>query len=461
MILTANFSAREEQNKPTYVILAAGRGSRLWPITEDIPKAMVRVLKKPLLEWIIEGVLPHASKIVVVVGYKRGVVENYFSLKPYASKLVFCEQKEQLGTGHALACVEEFVGEWFVTLNGDNFFDPKVFDLIAREAASQKPFSVVKKIEDVHEYGVVLEKNGVIAEIIEKPAEGGVGLVNTNTFFLPKKFFEYLRRLPLSERREYELTAAINDFVKAESVRLVEFDGYWNDIGFFWNYLQVNSFALSHLASDSREGIVEDGVVVKGKLVLGKGSVIRAPSRIEGPVFIGENSVIGPNAFLRAGATIEDHCHVGSSEVKNSILMSYSNAPHYSYVGDSVLCEDVNLGAGTTTANLRFNDANIPVFDQKSGKKIDSKCRKLGCVIGAGTRVGINASLNCGIAIGKKCRIYPHTFVASNLPDEASYTGEASAFGELGKPGKSSESREGKTGEASESRELSKSSKSN
>ncbi len=392
----------EEQNKPTYVILAAGRGSRLWPITEDIPKAMVRILKKPLLEWIIEGVLPHAKKIVVVVGYKRGVVENYFSLKPYAGKLVFCEQKEQAGTAHALACAEGEVSDWFVTLNGDNFFHPRVFDEIAENSRFQKAFSIVKRVQDVHEYGVVLEKNGVIAEIIEKPVEQGSGLINTNTFFLPKKFFEYLRRLPRSERGEYELTAAINEFVKSESVRLIEFDGYWNDVGFFWNYLQVNSFALESLASDKREGLVEDGVVVKGKLVLGKGSVIRAPSRIEGPVFIGDNSVIGPNAFLRSGATIEDHCHVGSSEVKNSILMSYSNAPHYSYVGDSVLCEDVNLGAGTTTANLRFNDANIPVFDQKSGKKIDSRCRKLGCVIGAGTRVGINASLNCGIAIGKK-----------------------------------------------------------
>jgi bifunctional UDP-N-acetylglucosamine pyrophosphorylase/glucosamine-1-phosphate N-acetyltransferase len=220
------------------------------------------------------------------------------------------------------------------------------------------------------------------------------------------------------------LTDAIKELAKKNEVRVLSFEDYWNDVAFFWNYLDVNYYALENLMQPKIEGEVEEGVVIKGRVFVGKNTLVRSGVRIEGPAFIGEKCIIGPHSFIRPGSTIEEKCHIGSSEVKNSIIMSKSNAPHYTYVGDSVVCEDVNLGAGSTTANLRFNNASIFATDAKSGQKIDSGRRKLGCVIGAGTRVGINASINCGVAIGRKCHVYPHTFVKNDLPDETRYIGD-------------------------------------
>jgi bifunctional UDP-N-acetylglucosamine pyrophosphorylase/glucosamine-1-phosphate N-acetyltransferase len=406
-----------------YLILAAGKGARLWPITADIPKTMIRVLKKPLLEWLVEGILPDARRIAIVVGYKRGVVENYFAAKPYADKIVFVEQREQRGTGHAVLQARDALADSdaFIIGSGDHFFAPSFYELVRREAAKNENafFFTAKGVDDVRELGVWrIDAGGRPTQIAEKQG-GGPGLANLNWARVPRDFFDYLERVRESPRGEIELTDAYAEFARRNDCGLVRYDGFWSGVEFFFHYLDANAFALRELMRDGIEGEVEEGAELKGKVFVGKGSVVRAGTRIEGPAFIGENCVIGPHAFVRGGTTIEDHCHIGSSEIKNSVVMSYSNAPHYTYIGDSVVCEDVNLGAGTTTANLRFDDAPIPIFDPKSGEKISSGRRKLGCVIGAQTRVGINASINCGVAIGRRCRIYPHTLVKANLPDES------------------------------------------
>ena len=113
--------------KTDFVILAAGRGERLWPITNHIPKTMVRILKKPLLEWIVEGVYARARKIILVVGFKKGAVEEHFARSRFADKIVFVHQEKQNGTAHALLAAEKEVQGNFVVFNGDNFFDPHSF----------------------------------------------------------------------------------------------------------------------------------------------------------------------------------------------------------------------------------------------------------------------------------------------------------------------------------------------
>jgi bifunctional UDP-N-acetylglucosamine pyrophosphorylase/glucosamine-1-phosphate N-acetyltransferase len=406
-----------------YLILAAGKGARLWPITADIPKTMIRVLKKPLLEWIIEGILPDARRIAVVVGYKRGAVENYFAAKPYANKIVFVEQREQRGTGHAALQARESLRDSNSVIigSGDHFFAPSFYEALREQAkaAGGKPFFTAKQVDETRDLGVWRTgASGRPLAVAEKQG-GGPGLANLNWAGVPQDFFDSLERVRESPRGEIELTDAYSEYATRNECSLLRYDGYWSGIEFYYHYLDANAFALRELMRGGIEGEVEEGAVLKGKVFVGKGTVVRAATRIEGPAFIGENCVIGPHAFIRPGTTIEDHCHVGSSEIKNSVVMSYSNAPHYTYVGDSVVCEDVNLGAGTTTANLRFDDAPIPVFDPKSGAKTSSGRRKLGCVIGAQTRVGINASINCGVAIGRRCRVYPHTLVKANLADES------------------------------------------
>jgi bifunctional UDP-N-acetylglucosamine pyrophosphorylase/glucosamine-1-phosphate N-acetyltransferase len=401
--------------KTDFVILAAGRGERLWPITNSIPKTMVRILKKPLLEWMVESVYEKADKIVLVVGFKKETAIEHFSKSRFADKIVFVTQEEQKGTAHALLQAEKFVEGNFVVLNGDNFFDPRFVGSFLNAIGNEEWFLVGKKVGDKSSYGELIVEHGFLKRIDEKTGLQEPGIANTNAAFLPKGFFSLLHDLRPSERGELEFTDALNAFSQTNKVRVIEFEGYWNDIGYFWNYLDASEFACNNLLDEKREGMIEEGVIVNGKLHLGRGSVIRAPARIDGPVYIGENSIVGPNSFLRNGAVVEDDCHIGSSEIKNSIIMSRSNAPHFNYVGDSVVCEDVNLGAGAITANLRFD--NKIVLAEVKGKSVSSGKKKLGCVVGSGTKIGINVSITCGKMIGSDCKIYPRVFVKENVPD--------------------------------------------
>ncbi len=179
----------------------------------------------------------------------------------------------------------------------------------------------------------------------------------------------------------------------------------------FWKIieeLERTSFSSTVL------GRIEKNVHIEGTLFLGKDALIKSGTRIEGNAFIGRNSVIGPNALLRKNVVIGENCRVSSSEIKNSVILDNSNIPHYSYVGDSVVCERVNFGAGAKVANLRFDNKNVHV--SINGKKIDSGRRKLGALVNADSRLGINACINCGIIIGKKCFVFPGAIVRENLP---------------------------------------------
>ena len=411
--------------KPTYVILAAGRGRRLWPVGEALPKCMIRVLGKPILEWALEGVFPDASKVVIVVGYKKEMVTDYFSKKPYAEKLVFVEQSEQKGTAHALLQAKSHVSGNFITVNGDSFAEPAFFENLARWQ-SENPeafFAVAKRVEDARSFGLFDVVDGRLTGLVEKPKEKIAGLVGLGNYYLPNSFFAYLEKVPLSPRGEYELTDALTSFLKDYPLRVVDFTGYRSEMTYFWDHLEINIHALEAYLEDHREGVIEPGAVVEGKLFLGKGSIIKAGTRVEGPAYIGENCLIGPNAFIRRGSVIENNCHVGTCEVKNSVIMNRANVPHFSYIGDSVLCEDVNLGAGTMIANLRFDDGPIPVHFKEG--VVDSGRRKLGVAVGSGTKIGVNCSINCGVLIGHDCKIFPGVSVRHNLDNHAVFKGDS------------------------------------
>jgi bifunctional UDP-N-acetylglucosamine pyrophosphorylase/glucosamine-1-phosphate N-acetyltransferase len=123
--------------------------------------------------------------------------------------------------------------------------------------------------------------------------------------------------------------------------------------------------------------------------------VIKSGSYIEGPVYIGANCKIGPNCYLRAKSVFGDEAKVGNAcEIKNSIFFKKATVGHLSYVGDSILGEHVNFGAGTIAANLRHDDTNIR--SMVKGELIDTGRRKLGVIVGDGVHTGIHTSIYPG-----------------------------------------------------------------
>jgi bifunctional UDP-N-acetylglucosamine pyrophosphorylase/glucosamine-1-phosphate N-acetyltransferase len=399
------------------VILAAGKGTRLEPLTEGTPKVMLPLAGKPILEYILEAAKEAGiTDVTLVVGYREEDIRDYFGNgSKFELKIGYITQKKRLGTAHAVAQARS--GEDFIVMNGDALVSSKIIEKVisAHEGAATLALKRVKNPED---YGVVRLEGERVEEIVEKPREfvSDLACIGVNAF--SPRIFEAIERTEKSERGEYELTSSIEILIKeGEFVKGVEVQGKWLDIGNPWSYLDANQDVLKNL-KPGIEGKVEEDVSIEGNLTLGEGSVVKSGTYIEGPVYIGKNSSIGPNTYLRAFATIGDNCHIGAGvEVKNSIIMDGTNVPHLSYVGDSIIGRACNLGAGTLVGNLRLDSKNVKM--RIKGRLTDSRRRKFGCVIGDNTKLGLNVMINAGRKIGCNCMIGPGVIVYSDVPDNS------------------------------------------
>jgi len=139
---------------------------------------------------------------------------------------------------------------------------------------------------------------------------------------------------------------------------------------------------------------------------IGEGTVVEPGAFIKGPCIIGRNCAIRHGAYIRGGLIAGDHCVIGhDTEIKNSVLLNHVHAAHFAYVGDSILGNRVNLGAGVKCANLKFDGSEVKIHYQ--GKKFPTKMRKFGAICGDDVRIGCNAVANPGTLIGKACDCYP------------------------------------------------------
>ncbi|NGX55737.1 MAG: Bifunctional protein GlmU [Chlamydiae bacterium] len=175
-----------------------------------------------------------------------------------------------------------------------------------------------------------------------------------------------------------------------------------------WQALEELSEYLAKQQLGNIEAAVETGVYLsKPELIsIGRGTVVEAGAYIKGPCIIGENCQIRHGAYIRGNVITGDDCVVGhATELKNVIFLNGVQAGHFSYVGDSILGNHVNLGAGTKCANLRLDQKNVPIFFEQ--KRIDSGLRKLGAIIGDGGQLGCNCVTNPGAIIGKGSQSHP------------------------------------------------------
>jgi bifunctional UDP-N-acetylglucosamine pyrophosphorylase/glucosamine-1-phosphate N-acetyltransferase len=376
------------------VILAAGEGNRMHPLTYTRPKVMLPIAGKPILEWnLLNARAAGLKEFIFVVSYKSEMVREYFGDgKPWNVKINYVNQGKAMGTAHAIGTVEPFVNDCIV-LCGDTIFGTNDIKQIAKKGIK---IGLVK-IDNATEYGIVELKKNHVVKIYEKMEHPLSNIINAGIYHFNKHIFGAIQKTEKSPRGEFEITDSINMLVSKEPMEGV-FLKEWRDVVYPWHLLDANEELLKKLKTKI-QGTIEKSVTVKGIVVAGKGTVIRSGTYIEGPVVIGNNCKIGPNCYIRPYTTIGDHCHVGNAcEVKNSIIMDYSNVPHLNYVGDSIIGHHCNLGAGTTVANLRLDKNNIVVT--LNGKKIDSKRRKLGMVMGDNVQTGINSIINVGTMIG-------------------------------------------------------------
>ncbi|MEM4864995.1 MAG: nucleotidyl transferase, partial [Acidilobaceae archaeon] len=244
--------------------------------------------------------------------------------------------------------------------------------------------------------------------ITEKPQNiTGPSLVFAGILKISYEHLSFFKNLKPSPRGEFEATDALNDLSKQYEVKTFPIPkGSWIDIGRPWDFLKANIIALSEIKGQVIKGDVSERAELSGPIVVESNSSIKPYTVVEGPAYIGRGAVIGPLAHVRGNTVVCEESFVGPfSQVKSSVLLERARLPHMNYVGDSVIGEHVNLGAGSKIANLRFNEQTVEMTVK--GVRVKTGLKKLGSVIGGYAKIGINVSIMPGVKIGSYAVVYP------------------------------------------------------
>ncbi|MGA2309093.1 MAG: bifunctional sugar-1-phosphate nucleotidylyltransferase/acetyltransferase [Candidatus Bathyarchaeia archaeon] len=407
-------------------ILAAGEGVRLQPITATRPKHLIKVAGKPILEHCLNALKRAGiSEAVIVVHYMGDAIRQYFGDgKDFGLKIEYAEQQAVLGTGNAVSVVEPYVNDDFLLVNGDVLFAAEALKTVVDLHQSEKPATTmaVVPVEKPENYGIVELENGKhVKRIVEKPTreEAPTNLANAGIYVFSTEIFAKIKQTSATSRGEWEipdaLTLLINEKKPVLAVKIAGED--WIDIGRPWDLLEANRWALTRM-KHKPFGFIEDGAHLVGPVTVAETARVRSGAYVEGPAFIDEEADIGPNCYIRPCTSIGRKVRVGNAcEIKNSIIMDSTHIGHLSYVGDSIIGERGNLGAGTITANYRLDAGTIKMMVKD--KHVDSGRKKLGAVLGDDVKTGINALLMPGVKVGNDSWIGPNLMVQRDLPPKS------------------------------------------
>src|SRR6266850_7351836 len=196
--------------------------------------------------------------------------------------------------------------------------------------------------------------------------------------------------------------ADLFDLTQTEHFAIFEGCEYaWDALGKIASFIAANLRPALH---NRCEGVAYVGE----RVFIGANTVIEDGAMIKGPAIIGRNCQIRHNAYIRENVIVGDNCVIGnSSEVKNSLLFNKAGAPHFNYIGDSIIGHKAHLGAGVKISNIKIVQGKVTV--EMNGKPFDTGLRKFGALLGDNVDVGCNAVLNPGTIIGRSSVIYPNT----------------------------------------------------
>ena len=309
------------------IILHGGHGTRLRPLTHTGPKQLLPIANKPMSQYCIESLREAGiTDIVIIIGGlgAKKVEETYGQGEKLDVNLTYIIQDSPKGIAHAINLCKDFVGkEKFVVFLGDNIIQKSISKFAGSFQKSSFDASILLcEVDNPSRFGIADVKNGKIIKIMEKPKVPPTNLAVTGIYFLTQKIFNIIERLKPSGRNELEITDALQMLLEENhNISYEMITDYWKDTGTPEDIINANSQILKNL-QPCFDGKKENGASIKGKLIVGEGSLIKAGSRIIGPVIIGKNCIIEANTTIGPNTSIGDYSILSGCEVENSIIMS-------------------------------------------------------------------------------------------------------------------------------------------
>ncbi|MBI2655039.1 NTP transferase domain-containing protein [Candidatus Woesearchaeota archaeon] len=335
------------------VIMAAGKSTRTYPLTLTKPKPLLKAANRTILEHNLDNLNGIVDEIILIVGYKKNLIKKHFGNRYKSLKIRYAEQRQQLGTAHALSAAERHIHGRFLLMAGDDIYSKEDIKRCIKHNYS----ILTAKAKNPQNFGVIVEKNGILIDFAEKPKKFISNLINTSLYCMDKKIFECLKQVKKSKRNEFEMPDAIKLLSKKSRIYCIP-SKQWIPIAYPWDLLKA------------------DRILRKGKNLIGKNSKITGKAR---------NSSIGDNCII-------------NGNVENSIVMDNSIINKESVVKDSVIGSNVHFQGKIISKNNAYSEVK--------DKKI--KAGRLGAIIADNARAK-------NVIISPGCKIWPGKHISDKI----------------------------------------------
>lgn len=391
------------------IILAAGKGSRLMPLTINRPKPSLKVADKRIIEHNLDQLNGLIDEAIIVVGYKSESIKDYIGENFKGIKITYVFQKECLGTGHAANLALDYVGDEFIIMNGDDLYESG--DI--KKCIKKSPCVLVKEVENPSSFGQFSVVDGKITDLVEKPEKPVSNLINVGFYFLNKNIFDY--KIEKSPRGEYEITDYLKNYIKEDKELHFAIAARWYPIGYPWNLLFANEKIMDK-RSEYHEGFFDaylDGECdIEGCARVGEGSIIKDGVKIEGPVIIGKNCIIDSGTEIKRFSVIGDGCTIKNSLIDNCIIGDRNNIRSGCLLRDSITGNNCSLGENVETFNTKNGETIKSVV---KGIEVDTERKEFGCVLGDDVVIEDNVKLYPGVKVWANKKIFKGDIIKEDI----------------------------------------------
>ncbi len=358
------------------IILAAGEGTRLRPLTYRRPKVLIPVAGSPFLDHQLH-LLSSAGvrRVVLVVGHMKETLGEWVEGNPrQGMEIDLCVQKSARGTGDAINAARGKVAQRFMVINGDVLIDRESMVSILR---SESQSVAAKRVGNPRDYGVFDTEGGRVTRVVEKADDPPSNLANVGVYVFDPDIFDRIDSTPPNPKRnEVEITDTLQGMIDSGEEILCHQVSKWYELGKPWDIPSLNEALLPRVVEGSPGSRGPDGVIT------GAGTEIEKGARVLGP------SIIGRGCRISRGTVVGPFTSVGSSSVldgcicEGSVIMDGCKIGRGSSISHSVLGPGCRIGLGVVVMDRHASGDTVRM--EVKGSIMDSGRRKLGCVLGDG-----------------------------------------------------------------------------
>ena len=349
------------------IILHAGHGTRLRPLTHTGPKQLLPIANKPMSEYCIESLKDaNVNDIAIVIGGigSKKVKEYYKNGEKFGVKITYIEQDTPRGIAHAVSLCEDFINnEKFVVFLGDNIITSSIKNFREKfETLDSDALLLLCKVDNPQQFGIAYLENNKIKKMIEKPKNPESNLAITGIYFLTSEIFEKIKKLQPSWRNELEIVDALQMILDSKGT--INYDiitDFWKDTGTPNDIIRANEIILKNM---KHSGIQSDSTIeIPNNVTLGMNVTMTNDSKIIGPAIIGDNCIIKNNSIIGKNVSIGNNSLISNCSIEDSIIMNNC----------------------TIDSNISIKDSIISNNSEIFSKNENSKNKKL--LLGEGTKI--------------------------------------------------------------------------